>query len=261
MNPDNHKKLKHRTFINLIKRSYFLILAGKWSRFGKYILTDTVNILNQYNLTFKKKYILCPICNYKNHSFVHLSNSYQISWNSSCQNCDSRSRHRGLYFLYKNYLTNSLNKKILHFAPEKNLANAIKKFGENRYYTTDYNMTNVDFPNEDVQALNFESNSFDIIFINHVLEHVRNDNQALKEISRILKNNGYVIITIPGNWKRMKTKVFVPPTSNGHYRDYGIDVLEKLQNHFNLVKKINLFKFHGEKHAIKKLETAFVCKK
>ena len=44
MNPDNHKKLKHRTFINLIKRSYFLILAGKWSRFGKYILTDTVNI-------------------------------------------------------------------------------------------------------------------------------------------------------------------------------------------------------------------------
>ena len=125
----------------------------------------------------------------------------------------------------------------------------------------EYNMTDVDFPNEDVQALNFESNSFDIIFINHVLEHVRNDNQALKEISRILKNNGYVIITIPGNWKRMKTKVFVPPTSNGHFRDYGIDVLEKLQNHFNLVKKINLFKFHGEKHAIKKLETAFVCKK
>ena len=261
MNPGNLKKYKYRTFITLIKRSYSFILIGKWSRLGKYILVELSNILNQYNLTFRKKNITCPLCNYKNHSFVHLSNSYEISWNSACQNCDSRSRHRGLYFLYKKYLKNSVDKKILHFAPEKNLVNAIKSFGENQYYSTDYNMTNVDFPRQDVQALNFENNLFDIIFINHVLEHVPNDNEAIKEIFRILKNDGYVIITIPGNWKRKKTKVFVPPTPNGHYRDYGMDVIEKLQNHFILVEKIDLFKFNGEKHAIKKLETAFICRK
>jgi len=261
MTPGNFKKQKHRTFIALIKRSFSFILVGNWSSLANHILVEILNILNQYNLTTRVKYIICPLCNYKNHSFVHLSNSHKISWNSACQNCDSRSRHRGLYFLYKKYLTNSSDKKILHFAPEKYLVNAIKSFGDNEYYSTDYNMTHVDFPREDVQALSFENNSFDVVIINHVLEHVPNDNDAIKEISRILKNNGYVIITIPGNWKRMKTKVYLPPTSNGHYRDYGMDVIEKLQNHFILVKKINLFKFNGEKHAIKKLETAFICKK
>ena len=261
MNQAKYKKQKQRTFRSLFKRSFLLILSGKWTSLGNYILIETINILNQYNLTFKKSYILCPLCNYENHYFLHFSNSNEISWNSACQNCDSRSRHRGLYFLYKKYLNKSIGKKILHFAPEKHLSNVIKGIGCNQYYTTDYNMAHVSFPEEDVQALKFKNKTFDIIFINHVFEHVPNDDLAMKEISRILKNNGFVIITIPGNWKKFKTKIFNPPTSNGHYRDYGIDVIEKLEKHFSSVKKINLFKFDGKKYAIKKLETAFVCKK
>jgi hypothetical protein len=256
-----YKKYKPRTVKNLVKRSYFLILSGQWSSLGNYAFVEILNILNQNNIFYGKKNIVCPLCNYKNHSFIHLCNSLEISLNSACQNCDSRSRHRGLYFLYRKYLLNSSEKKILHFAPEKSLKKAIKSFADHQYFTTDLNMIDVNFPREDVQALKFKDNSFDIILINHVLEHVPNDNKAMSEISRTLKDNGCAIITIPGNWKKMKTKIFDKPNKNGHYRDYGFEVINKLQNHFRSINKVNLFRFDGKKHAIKNLEIAFICKK
>tara|TARA_B100001250_G_C19401078_1_gene614751 strand:- start:92 stop:214 length:123 start_codon:yes stop_codon:yes gene_type:complete len=37
------------------------------------------------------------------------------------------------------------------------------------YYTTDFKMENVDFPKEDVQNLNFQTSTFDVLLSNHIL--------------------------------------------------------------------------------------------
>ena len=58
MTQAKYKKQKQRTFTSLIKRSFSLILDGKWKSLGNYILVESINILNQYNLTFKKLNIL-----------------------------------------------------------------------------------------------------------------------------------------------------------------------------------------------------------
>jgi len=57
----------------------------------------------------------------------------------------------------------------------------------------------------DILNLPFENNSFDIIFFNHVIEHINNDLFALENIYRITKKGGIVIVGTPNEgalmWK------------------------------------------------------------
>lgn len=45
--------------------------------------------------------------------------------------------------------------------------------------------------------LNYKENMFDCVISGEVLEHLENPSKFLKEIKRILKNNGKLIITTP----------------------------------------------------------------
>jgi len=223
------------------------------------LVTEIFNYLHQNNLLNKKENIICPLCGYSDDAFIHLSNKYEISWNSACPNCNSRSRHRGLSFLYREYLENIKKAKILHFAPEEVLRNEINRMSHLEYFTTDIQMNNVNFLREDIQQLSFSNSTFDFIMINHVLEHVKDDESAIAELSRILKSHGVAIITIPGDWKRRYTKVYKKINYNGHYRDYGLDVTNLFNKYFKIVRVVNLFKYDGKKYGIKKIEPAFVC--
>lgn len=51
--------------------------------------------------------------------------------------------------------------------------------------------------NQDVQALTFENNSFDLVTSNQVFEHVPNDEQGLSECARVLKDGGALIFGVP----------------------------------------------------------------
>ena len=55
------------------------------------------------------------------------------------------------------------------------------------------------------------------------------------------------------------TREFSNLKLNGHFRDYGLDIIDKMGNYFSKVKKIDLSKYNGSKYAIKKLEIAFLC--
>ncbi len=51
----------------------------------------------------------------------------------------------------------------------------------------------------DAHRLDFKSNSFDAVFALEVLEHVFKPQDVFKEIKRVLKKNGYVIILVPSD--------------------------------------------------------------
>ena len=261
MIPGSYKKRQKVTLKKILKKCFDFSINGKWRTMGNFILSDGCNLFNQNKFYINRVKLHCPLCQYSDFSFIHLSNENEISWNSACPKCDSRSRHRGLIFVYKQFFKNSRKSKILHFAPEEVLKIEIKKMRNIHYLTTDIEMTNVDFPNEDIQYLSFNNSSFDFILINHVLEHVSDDEKAISELSRILKPKGIVIITIPGNWSRKHTKEFKKINYNGHYRDYGLDAKIMFQKYFSFVDQVNLFKYKGRKHAIKKNEPAFICTK
>ena len=259
MIPCGFQKRKKITVKRFMRKSLVLFLQEQWSGLGHYVASETGNLLAERRIFLKKKILICPLCKYSTSAFIHLSNPLGISWNSACPNCNSRSRHRGLVFLYREYLQNCQRKKILHFAPEPVLTHEIRQYNQHQYFTTDYNMREVNYPGEDIQKLTFGDSSFDIILSNHVLEHVPDDRKAMRELARILKPKGIAILTIPGNWRRKQTKIFSHLNYNGHYRDYGLDILDMLQDSFSMVKKNNLFHYQGQRHAIKPLETAFIC--
>ena len=49
----------------------------------------------------------------------------------------------------------------------------------------------------DIHQMPFPDNSFDTVLCNHVLEHVDDDIQAMREIARVLKPGGLAIMQVP----------------------------------------------------------------
>lgn len=92
----------------------------------------------------------------------------------------------------------------------------------------------------DLSFLPYRENSFDLIFALDVLEHIKDDFNAMKEINRILKNEAYLIITVPHGMKYFSAQ----DKMIGHYRRYEIKDLIIQFRRLNL-KKIKIFGIYG----------------
>lgn len=246
--------------------SFILAKAKKRKLLGSFlaILSESENYWSNRNFFVEGKYF-CPICERRAKAFVNRSNNLFLRRNSACPNCMCRARHRGLFFLYKDYLERlkDLNSetKILHFAPEPVFYNLFKKSESVKYFTADYFLKDVDYTNVDIQNVPFNDNEFDLILCNHVIEHVEKDDLALKELYRILKPGGKVLITIPGDYSKFETTYFNTLENNGHYRHYGLDFIDKMQLFFDECKIEHLNKYNNvDKYvlAIPKNELCFV---
>ena len=129
--------------------------------------------------------------------------------------------------------------KVLHFAPEQEFYKRFKK-----QINIDYTTTDLLSPLADVKAdicnLPFEDNTYDIIFCNHVLEHIPDDTKAIQELYRVLKPGGMGIFQIPQDLSRTTTfsddmiidqkeraKIF---GQYDHVRVYGRDYFDKLRS-------------------------------
>ncbi len=240
-----------------------MLKKERYEQAFRYLITESINYVNRAKIRNKLGKNSCPICKKHNDQYIHVSNEIKFAFNSICPWCSSRSRHRGLYFLYKALFKKNKNHiKILHFAPEV----VFMRFFENNnlitYHTGDLSLQDVFFPNLDIQKLDIPNCAYDYILCNHVLEHVQNDKIAIKEIERILKPNGQAIITIPGDFRKKNTKIFNYKLSNGHYRDYGYDFIDILEQYFFKVTVFDLNNFDIEgRYGVRKNELVFIAKK
>lgn len=162
----------------------------------------------------------------------------------------SLERHR-LMWLYLKTKTNFFTapNKVLHIAPEQAFYHRFKKIPNLQYTTTDLESPIVDVK-ADICNLPFQDNSFDIVFCNHVLEHITDDTKALQEIYRILKPKAWAILQVPIQYQRQKTyedhTITTPQERAKHFgqydhvRIYGLDYYEKLEKIGFILNKINL---------------------
>ncbi len=88
----------------------------------------------------------------------------------------------------------------------------------------------------DATRLPFADASFDKIVASEVLEHIGDDQQALCELSRILKPGGMLAATVPAElpekvcWK-LSNQYHAPYVAGGHVRIYSHEVLRsRLRN-------------------------------
>ena len=151
----------------------------------------------------------------------------------------SLERHR-LLWLYLTRETDFFSKplKVLHVAPEQAFYKRFKKQKNLTYITTDLYSPLADVK-ADLCALPFEDDSFDVIFCNHVLEHIPDDTQAMCELYRVMKKGGWGIFQVPQDINRAHTfedDTITDPAERtrifgqyDHVRVYGLDYFDRLR--------------------------------
>ncbi|MBI1768902.1 MAG: class I SAM-dependent methyltransferase [Bacteroidetes bacterium] len=204
----------------------------------KYLQLFTGVGLKVLGIFYSGSKVKCPICNHQYKKFLPYGR-INARENALCPNCLSLERHR-LMWLYLKGNTNFFSEKlnVLHFAPEPCFINRFEKQHGNKYITAD-----IESPlakvKMDIHQIPFEENHFDVVLCNHVLEHVKDDITAMREIHRVLKPNAWAILQVPffspipektfeDNSiidKRERERIF---GQDDHVRKYGKDYVQRI---------------------------------
>lgn len=159
--------------------------------------------------------------------------------NALCPSSLSLERHR-LMWLFLRRKTNFFNEhlKLLHIAPELCFIKIFKKMENIDYTTGDIESPLADVK-MDVHDIPFDDDTFDVVFCNHVMEHVENDIKAMSEIYRVLKSGGWAIIqspVYPEIEKTIEDPAVTDPKErerlfgqDDHLRKYGRDYGDRLR--------------------------------
>jgi SAM-dependent methyltransferase len=217
--------------------------------------------------------VQCPICNNSFRKFLPYGVNPRP--NALCPKCLSLERHR-LLWLYLTRKTDFFNQsyKVLHVAPEQVFFKLFKKQKNLDYITIDLESPLADIK-MNLEEMTFSENEFDIVFCNHVLEHVTNDRKALSEIHRVLKKGGYAILQSCIDYNRDKTyedPAITDPKDRerefwqkDHVRLYGMDYSTRLkQAGFNVEEShfiTELTKEEIDSYKLSKDETIFIGRK
>lgn len=205
----------------------------------KYLQLLNNSLLRMAGLFYIGSKVECPVCGHHYRSFLPYGR-LNIRKNALCPNCLSLERHRLLWLYLKNktgFFDEKL--KVLHIAPEICFMERFEKMENLDYVTAD-----IESPlakvKMDIQHIPFDENTFDVVFCNHVMEHVENDLIAMKEIFRVLKTGGWAIIQVPFfhplpdrtnedrsiTNRRDREKAF---GQDDHVRKYGKDYADRLR--------------------------------
>jgi SAM-dependent methyltransferase len=148
-----------------------------------------------------------------------------------------------------------------------------KYFNSNEYIGIDLKTTLHNSENSidvyyDGKVIPFNNEQFDSVVTSQVLEHVFHPDLFLGETNRVLKTNGYLLITVPFVWDEHEQ-----PFDFGRYSSFGIVyLLEKngfeIKEHFKtannfaaLAQLVNLYVYklvHNKNPLFKKLVTLFL---
>jgi len=162
-------------------------------------------------ILYSGKGVVCPICESTFRKFLPYGR-IKPRQNALCPNCLSLERHR-LIWLYLRDNTDALTRKqrVLHIAPEACFMKRLEHIHGDQYITAD-----IESPlakvKADIHHLPFENNTFDVVLCNHVLEHVRDDIAAMRELTRVLKRDAFAILQVP----------FFRPIEDTTYEDSAI---------------------------------------
>jgi SAM-dependent methyltransferase len=127
--------------------------------------------------------------------------------------------------------------RLLHFAPEKCLERYFSERKDVDYLSVDLQPGKA-MQVEDMTALSFPDDTFDAIYCSHVLEHVPDDRQGIREMFRVLKPGGCALLMVPLRKSPTTHEDWSIDTVEGrrlavgqadHVRAYGQDFPERLR--------------------------------
>jgi len=220
---------------------------GEKLRFIKCDLCNS-NKFKDYIFLNEYKYVKCQDCGliYQNPQpiFKHLKNRYSKKYFYY----ELRNQHNFFELMRKTLIDIKFLEKITpeFKTPRKFLdigcatgllLNYIRQFGwdvtgiELDKYSAEYARKNfkLNIINKSLEETKLPGNSFDVIHWSHVIEHLPSPSMGLKKIYKLLKPNGYMLLTTP-RFDSFQRKLF-----KKHWRSFHRD-------HLTLFTKKTLFK-------------------
>ncbi|KAA0546720.1 methyltransferase domain-containing protein [Bacillus sp. BGMRC 2118] len=201
----------------------------------------------------KEKY-KCPFCKHKFENFIPWPDYYDFPGiqyemynkkTAMCPICKSLDRER-LFKIYIEQETQLLEKpqSLLHIAPEKNLRNWIRGHRNISYTCGDLFPQDNEMERIDLTEIPYEDNTFDVILCSHVLEHIIDDQKAMKELYRVLRPGGWSILQVP---IALNIESIVEDNSittpEGRKRHFGQDDHVRLYNRDGFINRLRLSGF------------------
>lgn len=213
-------------------------------RFAHYIPLTLRWNLKRRQFSGNERY--CPICTSNVRGFLE-AGLHDRRADAKCPVCKSLARHRlaWQFMLEHTGLMNGYAKSLLHIAPEPHLEHNFRRIAGLKYVSADLENPRATL-NLDITATNLPDQLFDVIYCSHVLEHVPADVQALRELGRILKPTGWMIIQIPERGiVTIEDFSVTDPQERlkrfgqaDHVRIYGSDVLVRFEQAGLQVKRV-----------------------
>lgn len=247
--------------------------------------TDLIYIREHFKtLGLKDSGRLCPVCQKEFPTFggktsahpVVAKNITSLGERSDvfCYVCGAKERHRllALYLERMELLSRPDTTNILYFAPVSGVESRLQKYPSVNITTADLSLAGVDVFT-DITSLPFGSDSYDLIICSHVLEHIPDDREAIKELRRVVKPDGKVLAMVPIDHLRTTTledktasttedrkSIYGHPQ---HQRIYGTDFSDRL---CDLGFSVNKFTVQSEfsqvevrKYGLIPRETIYIC--
>lgn len=239
----------------------------------KYLQLFSHQLLSVLALFYRGKRVHCPVDGRSYRKFLPYGRVHSRP-NALCPGSLTLERHR-LLWLYLQEKTDFFTKaiKLLHVAPEICF---VRRFEQMEHI--DYTSADLDSPwarvKMDLHDIQYLDNTFDVVLCNHVMEHVQDDIQCMREILRVLKPGGWAIIQSPTYDlpRTYEDPSIVDPQAreeaygqDDHLRRYGHDYGERLRKAGFLVTEDDYVKhFTPEQiryYALLPDEIIYFCKK
>ena len=190
-------------------------------------------------IAYKGNNVQCPVCEKSFRKFLSYGSNIAHRENVLCPYDLTLERHRLMWlYLKKTDFFKAEKLDVLHVAPEQCFHKKFKSQNNLNYTTADLESPIADL-HFDLHSIPLEDNLYDVIFCNHVMEHVKDDLQCMKELYRVMKPGGWGIFQVPIDYDNPETYEDNTITSEkdreihfwqkDHVRLYGLDYPKKLE--------------------------------
>ena len=215
------------------------------------------------------KPVYCPICEQKAPSFLPGGTKY-VRHNCFCSTCGSKERQRHLWLILEKEFPELTSPEynlqpwkmfnntkepclpsynILHWGGERCISRKLFARYNLNYICVDAwrSRLRTYARSCDILNINFPDNSQDLVILDHVLDKIEKDREALKELYRVIKHNGKALIMVPIYYNLEKTYDNSSVTTDegrlkhfdqeNRQRKYGTDFPKRLREAGFLVKE------------------------
>lgn len=174
---------------------------------------------------------VCPLCRFSG-PFVAVGKPPRL--HAQCPSCGCYERHR-LQKLVLDRLAPQLPPaaRCLQFAPDPMTPWLRRLCGE--VVTAEYAPGKA-MLRLDMRRIELPDASFDLVYASHVLEHIIEDMDALREVARILRPGGWAVLPVPVIAERTVEYPAPQPTERYHVRAPGWDYFDRYRQVFASVE-------------------------